>query len=365
MRDQLAGRGRRRAGRRGLHPFPRRPRARHRRPAPDRLSTCAAACRSGPTARRKRRCCRASAMPSSSPQDSPYPPILDLHTIDGPRSASTAPAARSTLTPFRADHGVIDALGFRIGPLAYLPDVVAIPEESWPALEGLDCWIVDALRRKPHPTHAHLALTLDWIARASPARAVLTNMHIDLDYATLLAELPPHITPAHDGMTALTRAHSIPRPVPRPTPNERPARRHPAGLPGDRLRLCRRPRRLFTAETAVDGVMRFAQNFAVPCLLFRSIATLDLAAAYRPGPDAVLLHRRLRRLLRAGFLGAMLPVSPPDCRCGRHRLCLPLLELAAARPADHRTRLRDRRAGGQLCDHLDPRADALRASASR
>ena len=62
-------------------------------------------------------------------------------------------------------------------------------------------WIVDALRRKPHPTHAHLDLTLSWITRARPARAVITNMHVDLDYATLKAELPGHTTPAFDGMT--------------------------------------------------------------------------------------------------------------------------------------------------------------------
>jgi len=78
--------------------------------------------------------------------------------------------------------------------------VVAIPEAGWAALQGLEVWVLDALRRKPHPTHAHLALALEWIARAAPARAVLTNMHIDLDYATLVAELPPHIRPAHDGM---------------------------------------------------------------------------------------------------------------------------------------------------------------------
>jgi phosphoribosyl 1,2-cyclic phosphate phosphodiesterase len=82
-----------------------------------------------------------------------------------------------------------------------LPDAVAIPPESWPVLDGLDCWIVDALRRKPHPTHAHLALTLEWIAQARPARAILTNMHNDLDYDTLCAELPAHVTPAFDGMT--------------------------------------------------------------------------------------------------------------------------------------------------------------------
>jgi phosphoribosyl 1,2-cyclic phosphate phosphodiesterase len=95
----------------------------------------------------------------------------------------------------------MDALGFRIAGLAYLPDVVEIPAESWPYLEGLDCFVLDALRRKPHPTHAHLALSLEWIARAAPATAVLTNMHVDLDHATLLTELPPGIVPAHDGMT--------------------------------------------------------------------------------------------------------------------------------------------------------------------
>ena len=134
------------------------------------------------------------------PADSPYPPILDLYAMDGPITV-TGEGGPITLSPFRAEHGSMDALGFRIGPLAYLPDAVSIPEESWSLLDGLDCWIVDALRRKPHPTHAHLAMTLEWISRAKPARAVLTNMHIDLDYATLQAELPPHIEPAFDGMT--------------------------------------------------------------------------------------------------------------------------------------------------------------------
>ena len=57
-----------------------------------------------------------------------------------------------------------------------------------------------ALRRDPHPTHAHLARSLEWIERAEPRRAVLTNMHIDLDHATVDAETAPHITPAFDGM---------------------------------------------------------------------------------------------------------------------------------------------------------------------
>ena len=133
------------------------------------------------------------------PEGSPYPAILDMHTLHGPVTVAGA-GGDITLTPFRAEHGAMDALGFRIETLAYLPDAVEIPPESWPHLENLDVWIVDALRRKPHPTHAHLDLTLQWIARAKPTRAVLTNMHVDLDHATLLAELPPHITPAHDGM---------------------------------------------------------------------------------------------------------------------------------------------------------------------
>lgn len=132
------------------------------------------------------------------PAGSPYPPILDMHTIRGD-VVITGAGGEVRLQPFRAEHGSMDALGFRIGPLAYLPDAVRIPEESWPVLEGLECWIVDALRRRPHPTHAHLDLTLEWIARARPRLAVLTNMHVDLDYDTVANETPDHVIPAHDG----------------------------------------------------------------------------------------------------------------------------------------------------------------------
>ena len=132
------------------------------------------------------------------PDDSPYPPILDLHSIDGTFQVD-GPAGPIQFQPFLVDHGAMDALGFRVGPLAYLPDVVRIPDNVWPVLEGLECWVLDALRRKPHPTHAHLALSLEWIARVKPAQAVITNMHLDLDYDTLLHELPPTVSPAFDG----------------------------------------------------------------------------------------------------------------------------------------------------------------------
>ncbi|WP_026147315.1 MBL fold metallo-hydrolase [Limimaricola hongkongensis] len=135
-----------------------------------------------------------------TPAGSDYPPICDLHPI-GDEVVVDGAGGEIRLTPFDLVHGNITALGLRCGPLAYLPDVNEIPAAAWPHLGGLDCLIVDALRRKPHPSHAHLALTLDWIARADPKRAVLTNMHFDLDYRSIAAETPAHVDPAYDGMT--------------------------------------------------------------------------------------------------------------------------------------------------------------------
>lgn len=134
------------------------------------------------------------------PDGSPYPPILQMHTIKGDITVAGA-GGTITLTPFKVEHGSIDALGFRVAGVAYLPDVSRIYDDALPLLEGLDCWIIDALRRAPHPTHFNLAQSLDWIARMAPKQAVLTNMHNDLDYAMVDAETPDHITPAFDGMT--------------------------------------------------------------------------------------------------------------------------------------------------------------------
>ncbi|KQB98410.1 PhnP [Loktanella sp. 1ANDIMAR09] len=134
------------------------------------------------------------------PKGSSYPPICELNTIDGDITISGA-GGDIVLRPFAVQHGSIEALGFRIADVAYLPDVSSIPDDVWPVLEGLDYWIVDALRREPHPTHSHLANTLEWIARVAPKQAILTNMHNDLDYETVAAETPEHVSPAFDGMT--------------------------------------------------------------------------------------------------------------------------------------------------------------------
>lgn len=134
------------------------------------------------------------------PEGSPYPPILKIRTIDGPFEVEGAGGAIH-FRPFKVAHGSIDSLGFRIGNLAYLPDVAEMYDEAWQELDGLDWWIVDALRRSPHPTHSHLERTLGWIERVKPKTAVLTNMHIDMDYATVSAETPENVICAYDGMT--------------------------------------------------------------------------------------------------------------------------------------------------------------------
>ena len=143
-----------------------------------------------------------------TPPGSAYPPIVALNRIDGAFAIEGAGGSLH-LTPFQVDHGGTSALGFRItgdgpertGPaLVYLPDVLAIPDAAWPAIMGAEVFICDALRRTPHPTHAHLALTLGWIERSRAARGVITNMHVDLDYDAVMAETPPHVVPAFDGM---------------------------------------------------------------------------------------------------------------------------------------------------------------------
>ena len=133
------------------------------------------------------------------PYGSPYPPICELLPI-GDAVTITGAGGDIPFTPIPVHHGSIDALGFKIGDTAYIPDVSDIPDASWPLLENLDLWIIDALRRSPHPSHTHLDNTLAWIDKVAPKRAVLTNMHIDLDYETVSAETPDHVTPAYDGL---------------------------------------------------------------------------------------------------------------------------------------------------------------------
>ncbi len=141
-----------------------------------------------------------------TPPGSQYPPTLREHRLTpGTAVKINGKGGAIEVLPILQDHGDIPSLGFRFGNLAYSCDIKGLPAESLPLMAGLDLWIVDALRIHPHPSHMNLAESLDWIARVKTKRAVLTNLHCDLDYEALRRELPSHIEPAFDGMVIEAR----------------------------------------------------------------------------------------------------------------------------------------------------------------
>lgn len=129
-----------------------------------------------------------------------YPPTARAHLLK--EEMQFGPI---TVRPFRQQHGPVHSMGFRFeadgAAIAYSTDVKDIPDASWPLLEGLDLWVVDALRRNPHPTHSHLSQTLDWVARVQPTEAWLTHMDQSMDHDELTAELPAGVSPSWDGRT--------------------------------------------------------------------------------------------------------------------------------------------------------------------
>ena len=136
-----------------------------------------------------------------SPPDSDYPPILTQHAIEGGEGRDIdGKGGTIRLSAFNVQHGNILALGYRIADAAYTPDLKDIPRESWPYLEDLDLWIVDGLRYTTHSSHFSVNEALSWIKRFKPKRAVITNMHTDLDYEVLRQSLPRGVMPAYDGM---------------------------------------------------------------------------------------------------------------------------------------------------------------------
>ncbi|MGH6989783.1 MAG: MBL fold metallo-hydrolase [Stellaceae bacterium] len=122
--------------------------------------------------------------------------IIEPHEVSDHFTAAGMP-----ITAFQQDHGRKTSLGLRVGRFGYSTDVVALDEAAFAALNGVEVWMVDCMRRRPHPTHSHLEQTLHWIARVGPKRAILTHMDESMDYATLCRELPPGVEPAYDGMT--------------------------------------------------------------------------------------------------------------------------------------------------------------------
>jgi len=140
-----------------------------------------------------------------TPPGSEYPAILNGHEIKAGEVVHIEGAGGVIdALPFRQRHGQVETLGFRFGGIAYSPDVSDFPEETLEHLKNLDVWIIDALRYSPHPSHLSVDEALSWIARVKPKRAVLTHMHVDLDYARLASELPSGVEPAYDGLVLTT-----------------------------------------------------------------------------------------------------------------------------------------------------------------
>ena len=137
-----------------------------------------------------------------SPPGSEYPPIVSEHRLTAGRPITIEGQGGPIMAlPILQEHGDMASFGFRFENLAYSCDLSGMPAESAIALADLDIWIVDALRYRPHPSHFSVADALAWIERLKPRRAILTNLHADLDYEDLRAKLPPNVEPAFDGMT--------------------------------------------------------------------------------------------------------------------------------------------------------------------
>ncbi|MGR6430803.1 MBL fold metallo-hydrolase [Rhizobium sp. PAMB 3174] len=146
-----------------------------------------------------------------TPPESQYPPIVKPHLIETPDMPVTisGEGGKISFMPIMQRHGDIHSLGFRIGDVAYCSDVSHFPEESVAKLQGLDVLVIDALQYREHPSHLSVDQALGWIERLQPKRAILTHMHVPLDYDTLMSGTPDHVEPAHDMLTFESDAPAV------------------------------------------------------------------------------------------------------------------------------------------------------------
>ena len=122
-------------------------------------------------------------------------PQLELFRVEGPFCIG-----RQEVVPIPVLHGERPIFGLRFGGFAYLTDVSAIPDASWPLLQDLEIVVLDALRERPHPTHFSIAEAMDAGKRIGAGRTYFTHMCHDLPHAATCAKLPPGFALAHDGL---------------------------------------------------------------------------------------------------------------------------------------------------------------------
>lgn len=125
-------------------------------------------------------------------------PNLDAHVID---QVATFEAAGVAVTPIPVMHGSLPILGYRIGNIAYLTDILSLPEESFSLLEGVDTLITTALKIDENPGHMNLKQALEFVERVQPRRAFLSHIGHELGRDVEIAPmLPHHVSPAYDGL---------------------------------------------------------------------------------------------------------------------------------------------------------------------
>lgn len=130
-----------------------------------------------------------------------YPALCEAFLIDFKNKIIIeGKGGKIEFTPIKLIHGDINCTGFIFENIAYCNDVNIIPQETLEKLNGIDIFIIDALRYTPHPTHAHLEQSIEWSKTIKARHTILTNLHIDMDYDILKSQLPENIEPAFDGM---------------------------------------------------------------------------------------------------------------------------------------------------------------------
>jgi len=126
-----------------------------------------------------------------------YKPVIKIHEIT---PGDTFSIGNIEFVAIDQDHGHSRTLGYRFGQMALATDLMDMPESSFAALSGIEVWIIGVFSYKPHMTHAHVDLALEWIKRIKPRRAILTHLGPAIDYAKLKEYLPDGVEPAYDGM---------------------------------------------------------------------------------------------------------------------------------------------------------------------
>lgn len=122
-------------------------------------------------------------------------PSLATCTVEGPFSHRGV-----AITPIPVLHGNWPIYGYRVGNVAYLTDVSAIPEASYALLDGLEVLLLDCLRETPHHTHFGVEQSLAAAARIGAKQTVLIHMTHDLEYHAFSARMPDGVMVGFDGM---------------------------------------------------------------------------------------------------------------------------------------------------------------------